>query len=285
MLRLPIRLLGACAVVVMCATGAFAQDPPAATPPPPDDAVLKPAEPDFTLISLPTSLRLPPFKSAIRVTHRFTRPLKCDACPNSLAGDGFGIDSGALIGLEYRVGIVPNGEISIDRTSDKTVEILGQYGLMRQNGHAPIEASALAAVDITNVGRRGTDSQYSPTLGVILTRLVGDQGALYVEPMWMHHTNLFQQATIADNDTFLIGLGARARIRPTLYLMAEFSPRVSGYKPGVNRGSFAIEKRAGGHVFQLNFSNAFGTQLSQIAQGATSNTNWYMGFNLTRKFY
>ena len=143
----------------------------------------------------------------------------------------------------------------------------------------------LAAVDITNVGRRGTDSQYSPALGVILTRLVGDQGALYVEPMWMHHTNLFQQATISDNDTFLIGLGARARIRPTVYLVAEFSPRVSGYKPGVNQGSFAIEKRAGGHVFQLNFSNAFGTQLSQIAQGATSNTNWYMGFNLTRKFY
>jgi Membrane bound beta barrel domain (DUF5777) len=290
MLRLPIRLLGACAVVMMCATGAFAQNPSApATPPPapaPDDAaVFKPAEPDFTLITLPTSLRLPQFKSAFRVTHRFTRPLKCDACPNSLAGDGLGIDSGALIGLEYRFGIVPNGEITLDRTSDKTVGIRGQYGLMRQGEHAPIEASALAAVDITNVGRRGTDSQYSPTLGVILTRLVGDQGALYVEPMWMHHTNLFQQATISDNDTFLIGLGARARIRPTVYLVAEFSPRVSGYKPGVNQGSFAIEKRAGGHVFQLNFSNAFATQLSQIAQGATSNTNWYMGFNLTRKFY
>ena len=284
-MRLPIRLFTVCAAVALASTAAFAQDPSAPAVPPIDDAVIKPAEPDYTLISLPTSLRLPAFKSAFRVTHRFTRPLSCDACPNSLAGDGFGIDSGALIGLEYRFGIVPNGEVSIDRTSDKTVEILGQYGLARQGVHSPIEASALAAVDITNVGRRGTDSQYSPTLGVIVTRLLGDQGAVYLEPMWVHHTNLFQQATIADNDTFLIGLGVRARIRPTVYLVAEYSPRVSGYKPGDNQGSFGIEKRAGGHMFQLNFSNAFGTQLGQLAQGATSNKDWYMGFNLTRKFY
>jgi hypothetical protein len=289
MMRLPLRLFGTCALVLLCATAAFAQDPPTPTPPPtpaPDDAVLRLEEPDYTLIALPTSLRLPAFKSAFRVTHRFTRPLKCDTCPNSLAGDGFGIDSGALIGLEYRFGIFKNAEVSVDRTSDKTVELLGQYGVMRQNAHSPIEASVLAAVDVTNVGRRGTDSEYSPVLGVILTRLVGDHAALYVEPMWLHHTNLFQQATIADNDTVMIGLGARVRIRPTMYVAAEFSPRVSGYKPGANQGSFAIEKRAGGHMFQLNFSNAFGTQLSQLAQGAPSGTtNWYMGFNISRKFY
>jgi hypothetical protein len=40
-----------------------------------DDAeALKLAEPDFTLIALPSSLRVPKFKGAFRVTHRFTRP-------------------------------------------------------------------------------------------------------------------------------------------------------------------------------------------------------------------
>ena len=285
--RLPIRLFSACALVLLCAVAASAQDPASTTPPPkpqPDDAVLRLEEPDYTLIALPTSLRLPEFKSAFRVTHRFTRPLKCDTCPNTLAGDGFGIDAGAQIGLEYRFGIFRNAEISVDRTSDKTLELLGQYGVMRQNEHSPLEASVLAAVDITNVGRRSTDSEYSPILGAILTRLIGDQAAIYVEPMWLHHTNLFQP-TVSDNDTFMIGLGTRVRIRPTVYVTAEFSPRAAGYKPGTNQGSFAIEKRAGGHMFQLNFSNAFGTQLSQLAQGATSNSNWYMGFNITRKFY
>src|SRR6476469_2435666 len=121
MMRLPIRVFAAFALVVLCSTAAFAQDPPAPTPPAPaapDDAVLKLEEPDFTLIALPTSLRLPEFKSAFRVTHRFTRPLSCDTCPNSLAGDGFGIDTCAQIGLEYRFGVCKNTQISIDRTSD-----------------------------------------------------------------------------------------------------------------------------------------------------------------------
>jgi hypothetical protein len=102
-----------------------------------DDAVLKPAEPDFTLVSLPTSLRLPTFKSAFRVTHRFTRPLNCDTCRDSLAGDGFGIDNGAVIGLEYRFGIAANTEIGVYRTNDKTVELFGQYGLLRQSARSP----------------------------------------------------------------------------------------------------------------------------------------------------
>src|SRR5213083_3652422 len=105
----------AVALLLLSAPPSFAQET--------DDEALKPAEPDFTLISLPTSLRLPKFKSAFRVTHRFTRPLNCDTCPNSLAGDAFGLDGGAVIGLEYRIGIVPNGEVGIHRTGDKTIEL------------------------------------------------------------------------------------------------------------------------------------------------------------------
>ena len=110
---LTIQVLGVLAVVFFSASAVFAQDE--------DDAVLKLAEPDFTLIALPTSLRLPKFKSAFRVTHRFTRPLG-QGDFGDLAADLFGIDSGAQIGLEYRFGIVPGGEIGIHRTSDRTIE-------------------------------------------------------------------------------------------------------------------------------------------------------------------
>ena len=40
-----------------------------------DDAVLNPAQPDFTLVGLPTTLRLPRGAWSFRVTHRFARPL------------------------------------------------------------------------------------------------------------------------------------------------------------------------------------------------------------------
>jgi Membrane bound beta barrel domain (DUF5777) len=253
------------------------QSPPAATND--DDTTIKPAEPDFTLISLPTSLRLPRFKSAFRVTHRFVRPLTSDV--GGLAGDLFGLDSGAQIGLEYRFGIVPNGEIGIHRTSDKTIELFGQYGVARQKGNLPVDISALVSVDGTNNFR----DRYAPALGAILSRRFGARAALYVEPTWVHHSNVQPSSSAEANDTFMVGLGARLRVRPTVSIVAESAPRISGFRPGVNHGSLAIEKRAGGHVFQLNVSDSFATTMGQIARGGPSSHNWYLGFNISRKFF
>ena len=51
-------------------------EPPAATAPD-DDPDRDPNRnvPDFTIVNLPTTLRVPRYKSAFRVTHRFGRPL------------------------------------------------------------------------------------------------------------------------------------------------------------------------------------------------------------------
>ena len=253
------------------------QSPPATTDD--DDTSINPAEPDFTLISLPTSLRLPQFKSAFRVTHRFVRPLTSDV--GGLAGDLFGLDSGAQIGLEYRFGIVPNGEIGIHRSSDKTIEFFGQYGVVRQKANLPLDISALVSVDGTNNFR----DRYVPALGAILSRRFGARAALYVEPTWVHHSNVQPSSSAEANDTFMVGLGARLRVRPTVSVVAESAPRVSGFRPGVNHGSVAIEKRAGGHVFQLNVSDSFATTMGQIARGGPSSRNWYLGFNISRKFF
>lgn len=254
---------------------------PAAAQTTDDPAALNPAEPDFTLISLPTSLRLPTFKSAFRVTHRFSRPLGAGDF-GDLAGDLFGIDSGALIGLEYRFGLFRNGQVGLHRTNnDKTFEFFGQYDLVRQGTMLPVDVSVLASIDGTN----NFKDSYSPALGAIVSRTIGDAAAFYVEPIWVNNTNALPAELVDDNSTFMVGLGARIRIRPTVYLIGEFAPRAAGYKPGAHHGSFAIEKRAGGHSFQLNFSDSFGTTLAQIARGGSSSKDWYMGFNISRKFY
>jgi hypothetical protein len=74
-------------------------------------------------------------------------------------------------------------------------------------------------------------------------------------------------------------------VRPTVYVVFEAAPRVGGFDPGVTHFSFGLEKRAGGHLFQLNFSNDFGTTLAQIARGGFNNDDWYLGFNISRKFF
>jgi hypothetical protein len=267
-----------CTLVV--ALGLLLATPAAARAQSDDPATLKLAEPDFTLITLPTSLRLPTFGSAFRVTHRFGRPLGQGSF-GDLVGDLFGIDNGAQIGLEYRFGIVKNGQIGINRTSNKTIEFFGQYDIIRQDTRLPVEVSALATIEGTNNFR----DSYTPGLGIIVSRTIRNEAAFYVEPMWMNNTNPLPRQVVDHNDTFMVGLGTRIRVRPTVYIVAEVIPRAAGYKPGGNQGSVAVEKRVGGHSFQLNFSNNLGTTMGQIARGGSGTNDWFMGFNISRKFF
>ena len=285
MIRTSFRLLLAIALTLASTSLAFAQD---------DDAVLKPAEPDFTIVNLPTSLNLPTLKSEIRITHRFVRPIHCEECPTSFLGSAFGIDDGALIGLEYRIGVFKNTQVIVHRARlNRTVQFLGQYGVTRQRGGMPVEVAALVGVE----GTENFTGVYSTSVGAVFTRLFGSIGAFHLDPIWVSDAKNqapapLPSSTGGSDNTFMLGIGGRWQFLRTLYATAEVTPRISGYKPGDAVVAFAIEKRLGGHMFQLNFSNSnLTTTLGQIAQGNSgatgpqSSTEWYMGFNITRKFF
>ena len=271
------------ALLAFIPSAAAQQDPPPAAPAAggydPERRVVL-AQPDFTLVNLPTTLRVPLFKSAFRVTHRFARPLAAGSF-GDLAGDLFGLDSGAQIGLEYRFGLVPGGQVGIHRTSNRTIEFFGQYDVLNQGDSVPLGVAALVTIDGTNNFR----DQYSTGIGAVISRTFGNSAAIYVEPIFVNNSNIVLTPPGTDDDTFVLGLGARVRVRPTVYLVGEITPRVSGFEPGVNLASFAVEKRAGGHTFQLNFSTGFGTTIAQIARGGTAGEDWYLGFNISRKFF
>ena len=271
--------------VVLAAPPAPAQD--AAAPAPAaaaqddaedTDADLNLSQPDFTVITLPTTLRVPRFKGSFRLTHRFTRPLG-QGDFGDLVEDLFGLDTGAVIGLGYRFGLARGWQTGIYRTSDRTIQFETQYNLWRQ-GDKPIGLNLYASME-------GTDNfteSYTPALGVVVSRELGTFGAVYVEPIWVNNSNPDPSEVVDDNDTFIVGIGARIRVRPTVYVVGEVIPR-TGYTPGATQGSFAVEKRAGGHVFQLTFSNGIGTTMGQIARGGTGDDNWYIGFAISRKFF
>ena len=254
------------------------QKPPAARTDDDPDRDPNRAQPDFTLVNLPTTLRLPKYKSAFRVTHRFARPLG-QGDFSDLASDLFGLDSGAQIGLEYRFGIMRGTQIGIYRTSNRTIEFFAQYSGLQQKDHG-FGLDVIATMD-------GTDNfsdSYSPALGVVLSRELGSHGAIYFEPIWVNNSNQLPSELADDNNTFLFGIGGRLRVRPTVYVVGEYIPR-TGYSPGVDHITFGVEKRAGGHVFQLNFSNNIGTTPAQIARGGFDNEDWYIGFSISRKFF
>lgn len=259
-------------------TSASAASPPAQAEDPDKDFNL--SQPDFTLLALPTTLRLPRYGSAFRVTHRFGRPLG-QGDLGDLVSDLFGLDSGALIGLEYRFGLFRGAQVGINRTSDKNIQFFSQYNLKDQRDGFPIGVAVTASID----GSNNFKDSYSPGVGAIISRELGDRGAVYLEPFWVNNTNGLPSELVDDNNTFFLGIAARIRIRPSVYIVAEGAPRIAGDDPGVTHAGFAIEKRAGKHTFQLNVSNSFATTVAPVARGGFNSDDWYLGFNLSRKFF
>ncbi len=218
---------------------------------------------------------------AFMVTHRFTRSLGRGSL-GDLVNDFFGFDSGAQIGLEFRYGIAPGTQVGINRTSNRTIEIFGQHSLLQEKKDGrPLSLDVIATLEGTNNLR----DQKSSAIGLLVSRKVGKVASLYVEPIFVANTNPLPSGAGVSNNTTMVGIGGRVRIRPKVYLIGEATPRLTGYKPGVDQGSFGIEARAGGHTFQINFSNGFGTTLGQLASGGISSNSWFIGFNISRKFF
>ena len=308
------RPFGLCLVFALVAAGAVqAQEmPPSVTTLDPRDAAdrkLNLAEPDFTTVNLPTTLRLPRYKSAFRVAHRFTRTLN-DPRFGDLAGSLFGLDGGAFIGLEYRFGLMRGLQAGVYRTSDKIIQFFGQYDAMRQTTAVPFTLNLVSSIEGLNNFHRGDvvaeeDNEYATALGIVLSRTLGDRAAVYLQPSYIIHSNTYSTAgclehiehghdvpgcvdstTIGvDSNTLLVGLSSRIRVSAQVYVVGSWTPRASGFRPGVSMKTFGIEKRLGGHTFQLNVSNSLGTTMAQMARGASNDRDWFLGFNISRRFF
>jgi opacity protein-like surface antigen len=242
-----------------------------------DDAAPVLAEPDFRVLNLPSTLRLPRHGSNFQLTHRFNGNLRRGSLGGN-AGNLFGLDQGAAVGFEYRFGIARHLQAAVYRTAiDKVFQFYTKYDAVRQGDSLPVSLSALVSVE----GADNFQERYSPALGLVVSRMAGDRLAVYATPIWVHNTAALLNI---DRDTFFVGIGGRVRVSSTVYVVAEVAPRASGYSPDKPAYGFGVEKRAGGHLFQINFNNGQGTTFGQLARGGFPNS-LYLGFNLARKFF
>lgn len=254
---------------------------------PPDDREIDPVQPDFLMVNLPTNLRLPRHAFAFALSHRFSRPLG-EGDFGDLVSDLFGFDSAAKVGLGLRFGLFTATEVAVYRTNDRAIQFSAKRDLMQQQQDSHVLSLGLMA---TVEGRDNFSEIYSPAFAVVVSRKLGQRGALYAVPIFVANADVDPNQD--DDDALLLGLGGRLLIGHGMALVAEWTPRLAGYDPldpldprqeaGQNL-SFAFEKRVGGHAFQLNFSNTFSSTFTSLARGATQN-GWFIGFNLSRKFY
>jgi hypothetical protein len=283
-------IIGLLALIGQASAMQAPADPPAAAPTtatsstgsptqaaPEDDAILQPAEPEFRLINVPTTELLPKHKSSFELTHRFGGNLRRGSFADN-AKSLFGLDQGAAIGLEYRFAVARHLQAAIYRTSiDRTIQFHAKYDALRQSAAFPVALSGLVSIEATD---NFTDEK-TPMLGAVVSRMFDEHLAFYAAPIWVHNS---APGIGSTRNTFMVGTGGRVRIRPTVYVSVEVSPRLAGYQPGPPEYGFAIEKRAGGHMFQLNFTNTTSSTYGQVARGGFDQT-LYLGFNLARKFY
>jgi hypothetical protein len=250
-----------------------------------EDLDLDRAEPDFEVIDLPTNLRVPRHRLAFRLTHRFARPLGEGDLPDLLA-DFFGFDGGAQVGVGLRFGLLRGTQVGVYRTSDRTIRLHVQREVLR-DGTRPFGLSVVGSIE----GLDNLSEEHSPSVALVLSKRLSSRGAVYVVPSWVGNTRIVPSAPGTDDSTLVLGLGARAGLAGALAIVAEVHPRLAGYRGDLGSGdpgslaTFGVEWRVGGHAFQLNFSNTLGTTPAQVARGAQGREGWFIGFNLSRKFY
>jgi len=274
---------------------ARAQTPPPAAQPPADDdddAKLRPLDPDFTVVNLPTTLPLPMGGGNFHLTHRFVGVDWRRDDFSTIASNAFGFDGPAVIQLEYRIAVMKHLEAIVARTNfGRTIQFSGKYDALHEGASHPFGLSAIVSVEGQNnfhsTNTSGTDIGYTPAFGVALSRTLGSVASVYVDPIFVHNT---QDAGLADKvNTFYVGIGGRVRLAPSTFVVGEVTPRLSGYVQGTAEVAIALEKRVGGHVFSLVIANTQATTYGQLARGASLGSDGhspiYIGFNLARKFY
>jgi hypothetical protein len=269
--RIPGSILVVCLLGSLIPAAARAQAP--ASGPPPHEA-------GQNLVNLPTAQPLRRFGHHFRITHRFARDLRRGSF-GQLAEDLFGLDNGAVIGIDYRFSPMTDVQVGIYRSMlQRTIQMSGRFDTWKEDEGRPVALSLLASVE----GADNMRDDHAPAVGVVASRTFGGVARAYVTPVFVWNTAAASLVDDGDENTAYVGLGTRVRFRPTAFVVLEYAPRVAGHSPP-GRGSWGvgIEKHTPGHIFQLNLTNSFGTTYGQMALGG-ERSNIYLGFNIARKF-
>lgn len=251
--------------------------------------------PDFTTATFKTTRiinghsveNVAPGVLDLRISHRF-------GYINAGAYELFGLDQATMrLGVDY--GITKRLMIGAGRsTYQKQFDGFTKFKLLRQTaGAVPVTASAVASVmykslkfdDPLRENYLTSNLFYSGQL--LVGRKFSESLSLQVMPTVIHY-NLVQRSQ-DPNDIFAIGAGGRVKLSKRLSINAEYYYQIPRYQLHGTQNALAVgfDIETGGHVFQLNFTNATGmTERSFISEttGDFFHGDIHFGFTISRVF-
>ncbi|MFT7030731.1 MAG: hypothetical protein ACI83W_002716 [Marinoscillum sp.] len=205
----------------------------------------------------------------------------------------FGLDNAFVrIGLEYA--ITDQLYVGLGRSSfEKTFDGFVKYRLLRQStgeGSMPLSVTWLSSLAIKTQKDPTTDLSFVDKLAnthqLMVARKLNSAVSLQFTPTWVHR-NLIGINDLR-NDIFALGVGGRVKLSQRFALSLEYYKQFQKLNDNTKDAiAIGVDIETGGHVFQLQFTNA----TSMIPKGFISETTndffknqIHFGFNISRTF-
>ncbi len=223
----------------------------------------------------------------LKISHRF-------GTLNSGAYNLFGLDQATMrLGLDY--GITDRLMVGFGRsTYNKEFDGFLKYKILRQStGRITMPISVSYVVTGMWQSLKDPAATYKTNFSdhlfyahqIIIARKFNDYFSLQLVPTLVHYNIVPLVAN--PNDLYSLGIGFRQRVSKRVNLTGEYYyqfNKLTGYH---NSLSLGIDIETGGHVFQLQFTNATGIdERSFITQtdGLWGKGDIHFGFNISRVF-
>ncbi len=264
---------------------------------------------DSRVINVHSVETLPAHKMDIRISHRFgdlagknggwSTFFGLENATDVLIGAEYGFTDHLTVGL-YRAkgaGVTPQGDAGLRQL----VNGIFKYRLLRQttDDRVPLTLSGGLTVSMSTASKiEGSENlirsfpQFSHRFAfhgqLMMARKFSESVSLQFTPGYTHR-NLVPFA--GENGIFSLGLAARVQLSRTYGLIADATfpfaetyATDNGYYPAIG---FGLEIDTGGHVFQVNLTNATAIMETDFIPYTTSNWSqgeFRIGFTISRLF-
>jgi mono/diheme cytochrome c family protein len=247
----------------------------------------KPAFWGTTVVNLPTTTVMDKGDVLFRVSHRFMESV-------SMGYDAFwGFDGTAMVYLGFGYGITDKLGVVLGRSRlyqewDVTASYLVAEQGLTKGFPVSVAVRAGGSWATQKMDSRGRFDTHNIKLHALVSvsYQASKRLSFLAVPALATNTNHWD----ADPKTNIgLGFGARFMVIEDLSLIAEWTPFLSGYKVdgGYSAWALGIEKKIGGHVFQVFVTDAYGLTPAQFLAGGDlrlGDGDFRFGFNIYRTF-
>jgi len=235
-----------------------------------------------------------------RITHRF----------GNIAEDGaihtlWGLDNAANIRFSFDYGITDRLTVGFGRSKENEhLDGSIKYKVMEQmKGGFPLSIVVFGNTAINprknvNNSLPTFNSRLSFTYQAIFTKKINWRASIGLLPTFVHRNRVSNNVNVSDgsqdqNDLFSIGAMGRFKITQSVGIIAEYFYTVSDFRrnntdfPYYMPLGVGIEIETGGHVFQVNFTNASGIIYNDFIPNNSSSWtdgDFKIGFTISRVF-